>query len=236
MKLVLQRADDLKSRCFSESQVQKVLYLIGMALVEEERLRKEDANTSFIFTKRALDVNMLETMEVLSGSHRIESHRELLAWTIRKFRSVSGVEEKMEVVEDTEEEDDEAKKKRAKAAAERRKRIMAQMASQQKNFMTENSQLFEDTPSGLRERHASTCDWEDETSIDSTFPVCLGPNRSMPVPTETTFTCILCQEEEELTADNSTLVMASYCQKSTVLPLTPPPAVTLCTPLAGRNI
>merc|ERR1719228_2361960 len=94
---------------------------------------------------------------------------------------------------------------------------MAQMASQQKNFMTENSQLFEDTPSGLRERHASTCDWEDETSIDSTFPVCLGPNRSMPVPTETTFTCILCQEEEELTADNSTLVMASYCQKSTVL-------------------
>merc|ERR1719419_805432 len=35
MKLVLQRADDLKSRCFSESQVQKVLYLIGMALVEE---------------------------------------------------------------------------------------------------------------------------------------------------------------------------------------------------------
>merc|ERR1719228_293604 len=104
---------------------------------------------------------------------------------------------------------------------------MAQMASQQKNFMTENSQLFEDTPSGLRERHASTCDWEDETSIDSTFPVCLGPNRSMPVPTETTFTCILCQEEEELTADNSTLVMASYCQKSTVLSRnrasTPPP-------------
>jgi len=227
MKLVLQRADDLKSRCFSESQVQKVLYLIGMALVEEERLRKDDANTSFIFTKRALEVNMLETMEVLSGSHRIESHRELLAWTIRKFRSVSGVEEKMEVVEDTEEEDDEAKKKRAKAAAERRKRIMAQMASQQKNFMTENSQLFEDTPSGLRERHASTCDWEDETSIDSTFPVCLGPNRSMPVPTETSFTCILCQEEEELTADNSTLVMASYCQKSTVLSRnrasTPPP-------------
>ena len=94
---------------------------------------------------------------------------------------------------------------------------MAQMASQQKNFMTENSQLFEDTPSRLRERHGTTCDWEDETSNDSSFPVCLGPNRSMPFPTETSFTCILCQEEEELTADNSTLVMASYCQKSTVL-------------------
>ena len=217
MKLVLRRADDLKSRCFSESQVQKVLYLIGMALVEEERLIKDDTSTSFIFTNRALEVNLLETMEVLSGSHRIESHRELLAWTIRKFRSVSGLEEKREVIEDTEEEDDEAKKQRAKAAAERRKIIMAQMASQQKNFMTENSQLFEDTPSRLRERHGTTCDWEDETSNDSSFPVCLGPNRSMPFPTETSFTCILCQEEEELTADNSTLVMASYCQKSTVL-------------------
>ena len=217
MKLVLQRADDLKFRCFSESQVQKVLYLIGMALVEEERLRNDDTSTSFIFTKKALEGSMLETMEVLLGSHRIESHRELLLWTIRKFRSVSGVEEKVEVVEDAEEEGEEAKKKRAKAAAERRKRIMAQMASKQKNFMTENSQLFEDIPSGLRERHASNCDWEDETSIDSTFPVCLGPNKSLPFPTETSFTCILCQEEEKLTADNSTLVMASYCQKSTVL-------------------
>ena len=59
MKLVLQRADDLKSRCFSESQVQKVLYLIGMALVEEERLRSNDSSTFFIFTKKALEVNML---------------------------------------------------------------------------------------------------------------------------------------------------------------------------------
>jgi len=227
VKLVLQRADDLKSRCFSESQVQKVLYLIGMALVEEERMRKDDPNTSFIFTKKAMEMELLESMELLSGSHRIESHRELLAWAVRKFRTVSGAEEKMEVVEDTEEEDEEAKKKRATAAADRRKRIMAQMASQQKNFMTENSQLFEDTPSGLRERQVSVCDWEDETSIDSSFSVCLGPNRSLPSPTQTSFTCILCQEEEQLAADNSTLVMASYCQKSTVLSrnrkTTPPP-------------
>ena len=172
---------------------------------------------------------MLEAMEELSGSQRIESHRELLAWTIRKFRSISGVEEKREVIEDTEEEEDEAKKKRAKAAAERRKRIMDQMASHQKNFMTENFQLFEDTPSGLRVRLASTCDWQDETSNNTSFPVCLGPNRSMSIPTKTSLTCILCQEEEEqLTTDNSTLVMASYCQKSTVLSRnrasTPPPS------------
>lgn len=217
LKLVLQRADDLKSRCFSESQVHKVLYLIGMALAEEERLKKIDSTSSFTFTKKSLDIGLLEAMETLSGSHRIESHRELLAWTIRKFRTVSGVEEKMEVVDDTEEEDEEAKKKRAKAAAERRKRIMAQMANQQKNFMSENAKLFDETPSGLRERHISTNDWEDETNLDSSFSVCLGPNRSQPYPTETRFTCILCQEEEQLASDNNTLVMASYVQKSTVL-------------------
>jgi len=218
MKLVLQRADDLKSRCFSESQVQKVLYLIGMALVEEERLRASDSLTPFTFTKKAMDVSLLETMEVLSGSHRIESHRELLAWTIKKFRLVSGIrEDKMEVVDETEEEDEEAKKRRVKAAAERRKRIMAQMANQQKNFMAENSKLFDETPSGLRDRQISTCDWEEESNLDSTYPVCLGPNRSQPCPMETTFTCILCQEEEELAADANTLVMASFVQKSTVL-------------------
>jgi len=217
LKLVLQRADDLKSRCFSECQVHKVLYLIGMALGEEERLQKVDPNTSFVFTKKSIEIGLLEAMETLSGSHRIESHRELLAWTIRRFRAISGVEEKMEVVDDTEEEDEEAKKKRAKAAAERRKRIMTQMANQQKTFMTENSRLFDETPSGLRDRLISTCDWEDDTSLDSSFPVCLGPNRSQPYPTETSFTCILCQEEEQLAADNNTLVMASYVQKSTVL-------------------
>ena len=215
MKLVLKRADNHKSRCFSESQLQKVLHLIGMALVEEERLKKNETST-FIFTKRASEVNLLEIMEVLSESYRIESHRELLAWTIRKFRSVRGVKEKMEVVEDTEVEEDEVKKKRSKEAAERRKRIMAQMASQQRNFMTKNSQLFEDIPGELRETYTSTCDWEDENS-NSSFHVSLGPNRSMPISTETSFTCILCQEEEDLAADNSTLVMASFCQKSTVL-------------------
>merc|ERR1719318_1076690 len=199
LKLVLQRADDLKSRCFSESQVQKVLYLVGMALVEEERLRKNDPSSSFNFTRRAMEVELLETMEILSGSHRIESHRELLAWTVRKFRSVSGVE----------------------------KRIMAQMANQQKTFMSENSKLFDETPSGLRERAVSVCDWEDDSCLDSSFSVCLGPHRSLPSPTQTSFTCILCQEEEQLAADNNTLVMASYVQKSTVLSrdrvTTPPP-------------
>ena len=105
---------------------------------------------------------------------------------------------------------------------------MAQMASQQKNFMVENSDLFEETPSGLRERLISTTEWEEETKEDSSYPVCLGPNRSQASPTETNFTCILCQEEEDLRTEARTLVMAAFVQKSTVLsrrrndPLPPP--------------
>ena len=68
MRLVLHA----ESRCFSESQVQKVLYLLGMALVEEERMRKINPNTTFRFTKKAMEIDMLETLEVLTGSHRID--------------------------------------------------------------------------------------------------------------------------------------------------------------------
>ena len=64
-------------------------------------------------------------METLSGSYRIESHKELLAWTIKKFKRACGLQDEMELAEETEEEDEEMRKKRAKAAAERRKKIMA---------------------------------------------------------------------------------------------------------------
>ena len=216
--LVLKRADDLKSRCFSASQVHKILYLIGMGLVGEQRLKEADPETQFQYSERAEKAELLQSMETLTGSYRIESHKELLAWTIKMFKKAQGLEEKMEVSEETEEDDEEARKKRAKAAAERRKKIMAQMAKQQSNFMVENSQLFDDTPSGLRDRLVSTTEWEEkETREDTSYPLCLGPNRSQAAITKTNFVCILCQEEEHLTADCSTLVMAAYVQKSTVM-------------------
>ena len=189
-----------------------------MGLVGEQRLKEADPETQFQYSERAEKAELLQSMETLTGSYRIESHKELLAWTIKLFKKAQGLEEKKEVSEETEEDDEEARKKRAKAAAERRKKIMAQMAKQQSNFMVENSQLFDDTPSELRDRLVSTTEWEEkETREDTSYPVCLGPNRSQAAITKTNFVCILCQEEEHLTADCSTLVMAAYVQKSTVL-------------------
>jgi hypothetical protein len=121
----------------------------------------------------------------------------------------------MEVAEE-EDEGEEARDRRTKAAAERRKRIMAAMANQQNPFMTENTTLFEETPSDLaREHKQSVCEWELEE--DDASPVCLGPARSAPAPLATHYTCILCQEEEQLSCGANTLVMASYVQRSTVL-------------------
>lgn len=94
---------------------------------------------------------------------------------------------------------------------------MAQMASQQKNFMKENSSLFEETPSGVRDRLVSTTEWEEQDEEDPSYPVCLGPNRSQATATETDFTCILCQDDEKLSVVCNTLVICAYVQKSTVL-------------------
>jgi E3 ubiquitin-protein ligase UBR2 len=113
------------------------------------------------------------------------------------------------------------------AAAERRRKIMQQMQQQQKTFMTENIKLFEETPSGLRgaDHKASVCDWtgdlDEEGGGGSVVQICLGPNRSQPGPVDSSYTCILCQEDEELETDSRTLVMASFIQKSTVLSRVP---------------
>merc|ERR1719319_1031710 len=146
-------------------------------------------------------------MDKLVGNQRILSHKDLLAWTVRRFRAVAGVEE--------EEEDEEAKTKAKRAAAERRRMIMAKMQAQQKTFMADNATLFEEAPGSGREHKQSECEWEVPPSSSS--PVCLGPSRSHPTPLETSYTCILCQEEEQVSPSTATLVMASYVQRSTVL-------------------
>ena len=113
IKLVLDRADNLKSRCFSEAQVHRVLYLVGLGLSEEERDQEGG------FTKLAMEAGILEAMEKLTGSQRVVSHKELLAWTIKKMRQLGGLEVasvKMEVTEE-EEDGDEAKMKKAQVIA-----------------------------------------------------------------------------------------------------------------------
>ena len=259
MSLILERADNLMSRCFSENQVHRVLHLIGLSLLEEERcqmMAKKDEQSSdkensslgidkdgekedikYDFTIQAERYNLLALLERLVGSQRIESHKHLLDWVIKKWRSVSGKnendkpedhksgterEDKKETnIETTKEKDADLERKRL--AAERRKKIMEQMQKAQKNFMKENATLFDE---GSKDAKASNKDSEQPTDTNSEdlssvmVPrpnLALGPERTTPTVTETTFTCILCQEEDKLQPEGKSLVMASFVQKSTVL-------------------
>jgi hypothetical protein len=82
--LILDRADNLRSRCFSENQVHQILHLIGICLLEEERAADQD---NFCFTKGAQDTQkMYEKLQKLVGSQRIESHKDLLNWTLATWQ------------------------------------------------------------------------------------------------------------------------------------------------------
>ena len=78
-----------------------------MGLVGEQRLKETDPETQFQYSERAEKAELLQSMKTLTGSYRIESHKELLAWTIKMFKKAQGLEEKKEVSEETEEDDEE---------------------------------------------------------------------------------------------------------------------------------
>ena len=53
-----------------------------------------EAQTELRFTERAESkFEMLQLLEKLNGSQRIESHKELLEWVLKKYRRLSGKSE-----------------------------------------------------------------------------------------------------------------------------------------------
>merc|ERR1719150_18786 len=125
LNLILDRADDLRSKCFSENQVHKVLHLIGLCLIEEEREGSE-----LKFTKAAGNSFMLEKLQKLVGSQRITSNKDLLTWAISTWQSMVGIKtcensnqnvtEGVSAREESIKDDKEIERKRL--AAERRKK------------------------------------------------------------------------------------------------------------------
>lgn len=224
MKLVLDRTVNLRSRSFSESQLHKVLHLIGYALHEEEKQQ----STSFNFTERAEAHGIEASLEELKRSPRVEAYKDLAIWTLNKFRQVSAPRRKIEKTEDIENTENTEntegvksevveleKQKRSKLAAERRAAVMAQMAQMQNNFMKDNATLFENTHTYSESRN-------DSTSMDildniGELSVALGPHQTTSSTYDNKYTCILCQEEQLVTQDSQAMVLATFVQKSSVL-------------------
>ena len=224
MQVVLERSVNLRARSFSESQLHKVLHLIGYALQEEEKQYCQFLR----FTERAEKWGLEHLIEELCSSARVEAHRDLLAWMLAKYRQVAaprrqGVSTSAVLspsVQETSQSEDTAKEEkewRAKMAAQKRAKIMAQMTAMQKNFMKENAKLFETTVSEVGKVGELRDSAMDLSESAERTAVVLGPNQTSKLTVERTYTCILCQEDQTVSADGPALVLAAFVQQSTVL-------------------
>ncbi|XP_069985814.1 E3 ubiquitin-protein ligase UBR2 isoform X10 [Penaeus vannamei] len=232
LKTVLKRMMDLKSQSVSESQLQKVLHLVGYALHEEERYYHNN-DPYFHFTRRAQKINLLGLLEGLVGHHRTTTHKDLLAWTIRKYHSVLSLSASSSKEAQTSEavmaststsvaaSASSEKKRRSDIAAQRKARIMMKMASMQQNFIKTNETLFQETSSTEQ-----TNDVVEPTPMDLTeqLPedmIAIGPRQTLVQPQEVSHTCILCHQEDQVgRGEGSTgraMVLGALVQRSTVL-------------------
>ncbi|KAJ8971803.1 hypothetical protein NQ317_010778, partial [Molorchus minor] len=215
MQTVLERSLNPRARSCSESQLHKVLHLIGYALLEEE-----SKNYPFFrFIENSSKFKILPLMEELLNSFRVDAHK-ALKWTINKYKQIADKkDESCSVVQKDvlmSEKVDAEKERRAKLAAERREKLMAQMQAMQKHFIKENASLFEETNTDKTSGTVSSVEVMDITE-PSQQPRALGPNQTQRVGIEKTYTCILCQEEQKVTADGPTLVLAAFVQQASVL-------------------
>ncbi|KAB0798887.1 hypothetical protein PPYR_06767 [Photinus pyralis] len=221
MQTVLERCLNLKARSFSEPQLHKVLHLIGYALQEEQ-----SRNYPFLlFAEKAAKWDLPKFLEALISSPRIDAHKDLLRWTLQKYKQVAAMSAQgdapststMETSADSSViPDEDEKQRKAKLAAQRRAKIMAQMAAMQNQFMKENAKLFEETQSEIPNNEINEFAMET-TEVVPDNPVCLGPKQTARTNIEKTYTCILCQETQKSTVEGPALVLAGFVQQATVL-------------------
>ena len=226
IQLVLKRTLSAYSASFSETQFEKMLHLVGIALHEEERyLSSPEAGPDvedFDFTQRSSDKGIFRLLEDCLSCPKIETHSQLLKWTLDKFRTVSGrrgkplceVQSTSGLASNSQKVDysDYDKKKRAEMAAKRRARIMAQMNTMQQNFIKEHTQYLEN----MATEDGSPLMKEDIMDTEN-HPVAVGlSQRGRDIQSENE-TCILCREQQDVTTSGRCLVLSAFVQRSTVL-------------------
>ncbi|XP_052273758.1 E3 ubiquitin-protein ligase UBR2-like isoform X2 [Dreissena polymorpha] len=239
IELVLARAAEVRSRSLSETQLERVLHLIGMGLHEQKRAI-EEGNRQFDFLTRICTPSSLHSkakkepgrsiqtlLEKIMSSNNIthDSIRDLVIWTVKTITEVRqmknepvAMEKENAMVAPRDVKAEAARRKKQVAAEKRRMKIMAQMSAMQKNFIKENSELFENTSTELFPRIGSDMDISDAGS--SSFPVAVGCKQTRPsLSPPQLATCILCQEEQEITLTSKAIVLTAFVQKSTVLSL-----------------
>uniref|UniRef100_A0A8C9ZWX3 E3 ubiquitin-protein ligase n=1 Tax=Sander lucioperca TaxID=283035 RepID=A0A8C9ZWX3_SANLU len=214
---VLQWAVEPSGGGWTESMLQRVLHLVGVALLEEQQQLENssgDDDVTFNYTCKitrpgeapSTSGSVLALLESLQNAPHLEVHKDMITWILK--------------VPDTEtwtvrDKDKAERKRKAEMARLRREKIMAQMSEMQKHFINENKELFQQS---LEELEASTSAVLT-THINSggVSQVCVGPKRVGGAERRQLVTCILCQEEQEVRGHGRAMVLAAFVQRSTVL-------------------
>ncbi|KAL8590352.1 hypothetical protein ACOMHN_006468 [Nucella lapillus] len=222
LSTILDRTAATRSRSWSEAQFERVLYLMGVAL-HEQGAALQSGDTSFQFLQRCLgEGGILKQLEALVHHPNVQEDpiKDLLAWVLRKFGEVMQMSDEPSCKDQLDSlakcsdlRSQSERKKKAAIAAKRRAKVMAQMSKMQKNFIAENAELFENTRTD-----AGVPGSDMELSEPSPDSVALGHGQSTSKVSSTlTVTCILCQEEENVSHTSRAMVLAAFVQMSTVL-------------------
>ncbi|CAI2303389.1 unnamed protein product [Caenorhabditis sp. 36 PRJEB53466] len=227
-RLVIDRTNR-RSRYSSDRLFHKALYLIGIALNEEEK------NPSFEFTKKAEESSsLLAMLEGLIGKQEASICPVLLEVIVDKYKKLkekrAGTGEAAPVkVQKVVQSAEEMKARRAAKAAEMRQKALAKMSSMQSKFMKkiEDEEKKEDVPSGAQTEKESVAgdasfdskDYFDEDIVKQVghdFPVCIGANKwKTEIMKARRLTCILCQEDEIIAPhQGKPMVCAAFIQQS----------------------
>ncbi|KAM6956516.1 E3 ubiquitin-protein ligase UBR2 isoform 1-T1 [Aplochiton taeniatus] len=234
---VLQWAVEPSGGHWSESMLQRVLHLTGMALLEEQQQLEnssEDNDVSFNFTLKisrpgeapSNTASVLALLETLQNAPHLEVHKDMIRWILKTVASIKTMRERTastpstssggQCQEETIRDKDKAERKRkAEMARLRREKIMAQMSEMQRHFINENKELFQQSLEEL-EASSSISLEHSPTSSDAAL-VCVGPRRTRQSEKRQLVTCILCQEEQDIRADGKAMVLAAFVQRSTVM-------------------
>ncbi|XP_066464442.1 E3 ubiquitin-protein ligase UBR1 [Eleutherodactylus coqui] len=236
LRTILQRATKEDVIMWTEGMIQMALHIIALGLLEEKhQLQKAaDGEVTFDFTYKASrigssDVNALSLvamLENLKGVPQLESQKDMVSWVWQLLETVKRLHEKsgqtafvmsssdVKANEGQSSQDKEKRKQKAEAARLHRQKIMAQMSAMQKNFIETNKLLYDTSQEA---QGTSTPAEEHSLTVVGGSKITLGPRRGPSVPEKEVLTCILCQEEQEVRLDRSTMVLTACVQKSTTL-------------------
>ncbi|XP_041071114.1 E3 ubiquitin-protein ligase UBR2 isoform X1 [Carcharodon carcharias] len=237
LRTVLQWVVEPNGHAWTESMLQRVLHLIGMALQEEKQQIESasaDSDFTFNFTSKISrpgeapenTPSILAMLETLQNSPHLEVYKDMIKWILKLFGVVKKLRERSNsaptveteghgVEECLRDKDKADRKRKAEIARLRREKILAQMSEMQRHFIDENRELFQQT---LEELEASSSTAPDNRPvIPDAALIALGPKQTRVFEKKQVVMCILCQEEQEIRMNNKAMVLASFVQRSTVL-------------------